>query len=537
MKKHQILFNALTIILTCFALLSYFPYRRIHRLHNAYKNNKYQQPSVQYFPVTEKQKPPQGHLSREEHRITRNLHAKYPVTEQKSFVVVIASYNNEIYCEKNLLSVFDQTYKNFRVIYIDDCSTDKTYEKVEKFIKDHRIEDKVTLIHNTERRLKLANLYKAYVSCRNDEIIVCLDGDDWLAHENVLKDVNHFYQNPDVWLTYSMAINHPKYEKKDGVCISDKDLINNNIRDIPFCISMLRTFYAGLFKMIKLKDFLYKGKFLPSADDFAFMVPMIEMAPTHSLFIPDIQYIINDSNPIREHTVISNLQVKLMKHLKKQEKYNPLDDSFNPTQMSLDQDKKAVDLVILSNDSPKFLTSSLENYKLHFSPLHAIYVLYRATSSQIQKEYEKLMTLFPNVIFMKEGELSFKNLIEKSTYYVAIATDDFQLNQSISTLDCVENLELTHSVNFMIAHPNFSSPVLSLKNSVKAISLGAAVKEPEVFNSSFFAIFQKKFVLENLPEKKNSENLLSSIFLKEKNFFETSLFFDDSLVTSMHSNF
>ncbi len=537
MKRYQFAFNTLTLFLTCFALLSYFPLRRIHRLYNVYKNNKYQTPSVQHQPSPEKKTAPTSLISREEHRITRNLHAKYPVTEKKPFVIVIASYNNETYCEKNLLSVFDQTYKNYRVIYIDDCSTDKTFEKVEKFVKDRGLEDKVTLIHNTERRLKLANLYKAYISCRNDEIIVCLDGDDWLAHENVLKEVNHYYQNPDVWLTYSMAINHPKYEKKDGSCITDKDLINNNIRDIPFCISMLRTFYASLFKMIKLKDLLYKGKFLPSADDFAFMIPMIEMAPTHTLFIPEVQYVINDSNPIREHHVISNLQVKLMKHIKKLEKYKPLDDSFHPTNIALPQVKTSMDLIVISNDSPKFLTTALQNYKLNFSPLHTIYVLFKASSPEIQREYDKLIASFPTVTFIKEGELSFKNLIEKSTFYVAVATDDFQLKHPVNTLDCIKDLELTQSVNFLIDHPNFSSPPLKINESLRAISLANAIKDPELFGDSFFSIFQKKFILDNLPDKKSSENLLNLLCLKEQSLSETALFLDEPLTIPLHSEF
>jgi len=41
---------------------------------------------------------------------------------EKSMVVIIPSYNNESYCEKNLTSVFSQQYENYRVIYIDDCS-------------------------------------------------------------------------------------------------------------------------------------------------------------------------------------------------------------------------------------------------------------------------------------------------------------------------------------------------------------------------------------------------------------------------------
>ena len=45
---------------------------------------------------------------------------------ERSIVVIIPSYNNVRWVEKNLMSVFEQKYENFRVIYIDDCSTDGT---------------------------------------------------------------------------------------------------------------------------------------------------------------------------------------------------------------------------------------------------------------------------------------------------------------------------------------------------------------------------------------------------------------------------
>ena len=39
-----------------------------------------------------------------------------PIPE-KPFVIVVPSYNNEKYCEQNLLSILGQEYQNFRVIY------------------------------------------------------------------------------------------------------------------------------------------------------------------------------------------------------------------------------------------------------------------------------------------------------------------------------------------------------------------------------------------------------------------------------------
>ena len=48
-------------------------------------------------------------------------------------VIVIASYNNERWVEENLKSVFMQDYSNYRVIYIDDASTDGTADLAEPY--------------------------------------------------------------------------------------------------------------------------------------------------------------------------------------------------------------------------------------------------------------------------------------------------------------------------------------------------------------------------------------------------------------------
>ena len=47
-----------------------------------------------------------------------------------NFVIVIPSYNNAQWYKRNLDSVFAQTYKNFSVIYLDDCSPDGTGQLV-----------------------------------------------------------------------------------------------------------------------------------------------------------------------------------------------------------------------------------------------------------------------------------------------------------------------------------------------------------------------------------------------------------------------
>ena len=56
---------------------------------------------------------------------------------QKRFSVLITAYNIEDYIERAITSVVNQTLKNIEIIVVNDCSTDKTGEKVEQMKKLH----------------------------------------------------------------------------------------------------------------------------------------------------------------------------------------------------------------------------------------------------------------------------------------------------------------------------------------------------------------------------------------------------------------
>ncbi len=128
---------------------------------------------------------------------------------EKKLAIIITSYNNAEWYQANLGSVFDQEYDNYRVIYIDDCSTDGTAELVEKYIAERGQEHRCTVIKNSKRVRALANLYNAVHQCDDDEIVFNFDGDDWFAHYKVFGMINQIYQDPHVWITYGQFKNWP----------------------------------------------------------------------------------------------------------------------------------------------------------------------------------------------------------------------------------------------------------------------------------------------------------------------------------------
>lgn len=267
-----------------------------------------------------------GYEFYKENKANRQLAKKATVTKEKPFVVIIPSYNNSLYCEKNLHSVLTQNYKNFRIIYIDDASKDDTLTKVTEFIADSPLKDKVRLVHNQVNQGSLSNLYSAIHSCDDEEIVVTVDGDDFLAHENVLSKLNKIYSLSPTWVTYGNFLDYPSYKQKPVSCkpFPKSVIFNNSFRKHEWVSSHLKTFYAGLFKQIRKEDLCYKGSFMPMGGDLALMMPMLEMSGKHTRFISEIMYLYNRSNPLSDHIINLPLQSECANYVRGLPKYKKL---------------------------------------------------------------------------------------------------------------------------------------------------------------------------------------------------------------------
>ena len=247
--------------------------------------------------------------------------------EEKAMVVVIPSYNNMPWYKKNLDSVLNQNYSNFRVIIIDDASPDGTGLAIKAYIQEKKEEKRVTFIQNKKRVGALANEYKGIWLCKPSEIVVNLDGDDWLPHEHVLEILNKAYADPHVWVTYGQFVYHtgdPGWAAQVPASIIEK----NEFRDYPWVTTAMRTFYAGLFHKIKKEDLMYEGKFFQMSGDLAYMFPIIEMAGKHSRFIPDVLYVYNISTPINDEKKDATTQLNLGFIIRERKRYEPVSKPY-----------------------------------------------------------------------------------------------------------------------------------------------------------------------------------------------------------------
>ena len=91
---------------------------------------------------------------------------------------VVTSYNYEKYILKTLESIKAQTYKNFEIIVVDDCSKDNSCKIVEDFISENQ-DLKITLIKQTTNQGQMASMIKGLESAKG-QFVSFIDSDDIL---------------------------------------------------------------------------------------------------------------------------------------------------------------------------------------------------------------------------------------------------------------------------------------------------------------------------------------------------------------------
>jgi glycosyltransferase involved in cell wall biosynthesis len=387
-------------------------------------------------------------------------HYHYKVLPEKPIVAVITSFNNAKWVYKNLDSIFAQDYKNFRVIYCDDCSTDGTGDLVETYIKERNLADKIVLIRNKKRAIKLLNLYTIHHSIDDGDIIAQIDGDDWLADDQVFKEVNKAYHK-GCWLAYT------QFKCSNGEMGGNKMppywvRKNGSFREYKptwFMYSHLKTFYAWLFKQIKLHDFIddKAGTFPGVNDDVLMMYPMLEMARDHFTFIPKICYIWNVSPGFR-YMPETDTMTDLQKIFFKKPAYPALREPVLTNAKLFENE--IVDIVLFSSCTNKQqLDNVLQSIKKNIKGSIDLYVICQRNNQALQD----LQAHYPEVHFVDYTECF--QLMKHIHNYVIFADDYHEVTQEISVATCIKEMERT------FAHAFYLEPLLVLQEKNNALQV------------------------------------------------------------------
>jgi len=254
--------------------------------------------------------------------IKNNIKSNLNINDIK-FIFIVPAYNVEKWYKLNLDSMITQEYKNWHIIYIDDASTDNTYNLVKKYIDDNQLYKNITIIRNDKQMYQRYNRQFAFNLCEDDDICVLVDGDDWLADNQVLNTLYENYKKYNLNVTYGQfkifSNNQIQSKIYGNHKFPQKIIKENKYREYNFITQHLRTGKAYLFKSIPDEYSIYNGKWIDRCTDVCEMFWILENCDNKFMNINRVLYIYNKDNSIQyENSWYNNkhTHIEILNHLK-----------------------------------------------------------------------------------------------------------------------------------------------------------------------------------------------------------------------------
>lgn len=231
---------------------------------------------------------------------------------------LIVPFGERPYLERCLLSIKGQTHRNYTVTLIDDC--DDPGDQAELVAT---LDFGTTTVRYLRAERKLYGLRAREIATDNLEagladVVVHLDGDDWLAHPHALARLAAEYASGDVHATYGNGFSYfPDKEAKGYWCFWELQMARkwgfgkspqsdtrehayraitaeeagDDWRDAPWGAMHLRTFRYSAWCAISRDHFIADGRYLQVATDAAILLPVLNHVGFERVrFIDDLLY-------------------------------------------------------------------------------------------------------------------------------------------------------------------------------------------------------------------------------------------------------
>lgn len=123
------------------------------------------------------------------------------MTKAPIFSVIIPAFNGEKHVHKAIESILNQTFHDFELFLVDDCSTDQTLNILKSYQKK---DNRIILLENKKNIGKPASLNRA-IKKADGKYIALLDCDDVALPCRLEMQSSFFESNPEIKLTASLG--------------------------------------------------------------------------------------------------------------------------------------------------------------------------------------------------------------------------------------------------------------------------------------------------------------------------------------------
>ncbi len=123
--------------------------------------------------------------------------------EQPLVSVIIPNYNHAQYLEQRLDSVFGQTYLNFEVIIMDDCSTDNSMEVINRYKDNPHLSQ---IVVNETNSGSVFKQWDKGINLAKGELIWIAESDDYCELNMLEELVKAYTAKPNIVVAFSSYV-------------------------------------------------------------------------------------------------------------------------------------------------------------------------------------------------------------------------------------------------------------------------------------------------------------------------------------------
>ena len=224
------------------------------------------------------------------------LNGIYCHKEQGLVSIITPSYNTANFIGETIESVLNQTYANWEMIIVDDCSKDNTDEVVKPYLKDKRIK----YLKNKKNSGAAISRNRALREAKG-QYIAFLDSDDLWEKDKLKKQIK-FMEDNNYYFTYT---NYETIDEESNslnkIVTGPKKITKTGMYNYcwPGCLTVM--YDQERVGLIQIED-------LPKNNDYAMWLKVIDRVDCYLLEEKLSKY------RIRTGSISRNSKIKLIKH-------------------------------------------------------------------------------------------------------------------------------------------------------------------------------------------------------------------------------
>lgn len=170
--------------------------------------------------------------------------------------IVLATYNGEKFLAEQMQSLISQSYQNYEIVAVDDCSTDKTVE----ILKEYKNKNNTIKVFVNETNLGFIKNFEKGCALSTGDFIAFCDQDDVWHPDKVKKLVEAI---GDYAMIYADSI----------VCNENLQPTGKKISDVTLCKDYYSCLEYAVFARIYGHALLFKKSFYESITPFPDIIP------------------------------------------------------------------------------------------------------------------------------------------------------------------------------------------------------------------------------------------------------------------------